>query len=334
MFLSCVIVARNEEKNIARCITSVLNNTKNIKDTEILLVDSCSSDRTLEIARRYPINIISLNHDWQLSPAAGRFSGVNNTKGEYILIIDGDMELLEGWLTPALKFMEENPKAAAAVGGHYDIYHQRDGGHLNPQTRRSCSAFDKLQVVDYIFGSSIFRRSSLLEAGNFNPYLRAEEEAEISYRLKKKGYGLFFLPYKAVNHYCIPPDTFQHTSRRVKNKLWAGLGDMFSWCLRNKYYSIIWKRFWEYFLFSTLMIINALGIVYYAISNKSILSLMFSLMPLIFIFLIGIKKRSLYQGILSVLNYTLISMNLISGLFRTIKDMSYYPRNVLWIKRI
>ena len=59
--LSIVIIARNEARNIARAIESVLRAVENWPDTEILLVDSASTDETVEIARRYPINIVRLH---------------------------------------------------------------------------------------------------------------------------------------------------------------------------------------------------------------------------------------------------------------------------------
>ena len=90
VFLSVIIVTKNEERNISRCIKSVLSYTRNIEYVEIILVDSCSTDSTVEIAKQYPIDIIQLGKDWPHSPSAGRFTGVNNTSGKYVLIIDGD----------------------------------------------------------------------------------------------------------------------------------------------------------------------------------------------------------------------------------------------------
>ncbi|MDP2923946.1 MAG: glycosyltransferase family 2 protein [Candidatus Omnitrophota bacterium] len=333
MFLSCVIVAKNEEKNIARCIESVLNCTKDIKDKEILLVDSCSSDRTVEIAKKCPVNIIGLRPSWKLSPAASRFSGVNNTTGEYILIIDGDMELQKGWVEKGLKFMEENPKVAVVVGKQYDVYCQNNSHFAQPKIGRASRGKDKLQKIDYVYGSSIFRREHLLKVGNFHPYLRAEEEAELSYRLKRKGYFLFFLPYKSTYHYCISRNTFQETMRRIKSKLFAGMGDMMRWSLQNKYYSIIWKRFKVFISFLAYMTVSIAGIVYFAFLNKFIFSVIFGFMPFVFVLLMCIKKKSVYQGILSTLNISIISISLICGLFHKVDDMSNYPTDVIWIKR-
>jgi glycosyltransferase involved in cell wall biosynthesis len=327
-------VAKDEEQNISRCIESILSSTKTIESREILLVDSCSSDKTVEIAKQYPINIVQLGENWPHSPSAGRFTGVNNTNGKYVLIIDGDMELQKGWVEVVLKFMEETPKAAALVGKYYELFLQKNGDYSKPKLAMNCKGRSKFGKIDYIFGSSIFRRKSLLEAGNFHPYLRAEEEAEISYRLTKNGYNLFFFPYDAIYHYSIPRNTLQETIRRIRRNLCAGMGDMMSWSLRNRYYLIIWKRFKVHILFLSFMLFSVVGTICFAFLNKPLFSAIFSLMPFAFVLLICIKKKSIQQGALSVLNTSVVSINLVGGLFRKIDNISNYPTGVIWIKRI
>jgi glycosyltransferase involved in cell wall biosynthesis len=334
MFLSIVIIAKNEEGNISHCIESILKCIGRIEDTEILLVDSCSSDRTVEIAQKYPINIISLRPEWKLSPAAGRFNGVNNTTGKYILIIDGDMELLDGWLKPALQFIDTNPNVGAVVGKRYDIYCLNNGNYSNPHIAGDYKNITKLKKIDYVFGSAVFRREGLLKSGNFHPFLRAEEEAEISYRLSKQGYELYFLPYDAIYHYCIPKNTFQETIRRTKNKLWAGFGDLIAWSLQKRYYLLIWNRCKLYIAFLIFLILSLGGALYFAIQNNIMLSSAFASMPLLFLVLMCIKKRSIYQGTLSGINILIISLNIIGGMFRKVGNIYDYPQNITWLKRI
>ena len=337
MFLSCVIVAKNEERNIARCIESLLKHTEGVKGREILLVDSCSTDGTVEIAKQYPISIVQLGRDWQHSPSAGRFTGVNNVTGKYVLIIDGDMELRDGWIGPALKFMEEHPNTGSVVGKHLDVVLQKGNTYAAPQADIMTQGRTTAEEVDYVWGCSIFRREALLKVGNFHPYLRAEEEAEVSYRLKRQGFALYFFPGDAVYHYCISPTTnvvIQETIRRIKGNLWAGMGDMLSWSLRKGYYSIIWKRFRVYFGFQFFLLIILMGAICSLILKKYFLSVLFvSLFPS-FIFFMCLKKKSVYRGLLSVVNIGIISINLVVGLFRKVKDISNYPTDVTWIKRV
>jgi len=63
-----VIISRKEERNIAGYIESVLKAAEGIDNREIILVDSASTDMTVETAERYPIRILQLKHHG-LSPA-------------------------------------------------------------------------------------------------------------------------------------------------------------------------------------------------------------------------------------------------------------------------
>jgi glycosyltransferase involved in cell wall biosynthesis len=336
MYLSCVIVARNEEKNIARCIESIERCTKELREIEILLVDSCSSDRTVAIAKGYAVNIVGLRETWQLSPAAGRFTGVNNTSGKYILIIDGDMELLEGWIEAGLDLMNRDLQVATVMGRQYDVYDLQAGTSKSPQFRRPDSwpkDMNKAQPIDYIWGSSIFRRSALLHSGNFQPFLRAEEEAEISQRLRNKGYRLYFIPYDSIYHHCAPDQTFAEMIRRCRHGLSMGIGDMVSWSVRNRFYLMLWKRFKQYLLFPGFIMVSVTSMVSFGAAGKPILSALFgSLMPM-FIIIQSFRKGSFYRGLVSFTNLSVISADVFKGLFRRVNGISSYPTDVVWIRR-
>lgn len=82
--LSVVIISKNEEKNIARCLESVK------WADEIILIDSKSADRTVEIAERYGARVYS--PEWQ-GYGAAKVEGVNRAGCEWILSVDADEEV-------------------------------------------------------------------------------------------------------------------------------------------------------------------------------------------------------------------------------------------------
>ena len=65
--LSVVLISKNQEWNMVRLLQSVLDETACLSDREIVLVDSASSDRTVEIAGRYPITILRLHRNQRLT---------------------------------------------------------------------------------------------------------------------------------------------------------------------------------------------------------------------------------------------------------------------------
>lgn len=81
MKLSVVIIARNEEVNLPRCLDSVK------WADEIIVVDSGSVDRTVEIAQEYGARIVTVT--WN-GFGATKQAGVDAAKGEWVFSIDAD----------------------------------------------------------------------------------------------------------------------------------------------------------------------------------------------------------------------------------------------------
>lgn len=79
--LSVVIITRNEEHNIGRCLTSVA-----FAD-EIIVVDSQSSDRTVDIARSQ--GAIVINHDFK-GYGDAKQTGVDRASQDWVFSIDAD----------------------------------------------------------------------------------------------------------------------------------------------------------------------------------------------------------------------------------------------------
>src|SRR5262249_15673932 len=69
--LAAVVIARNEERWIDTCLRSVLAAVAPFAGSEVVLVDSRSSDGTVERARRFPVRVVELRPDAPLSRALG-----------------------------------------------------------------------------------------------------------------------------------------------------------------------------------------------------------------------------------------------------------------------
>ncbi len=82
--ISALIITKNEEKNIEKCLQSL-----GWVD-EIVIIDSQSEDKTVEIARRYTDKVFSVQ--WQ-GFAKTKNIGIEKTSGEWILWIDADEEI-------------------------------------------------------------------------------------------------------------------------------------------------------------------------------------------------------------------------------------------------
>jgi glycosyltransferase involved in cell wall biosynthesis len=89
MNLSVVIITVNEEANISRTLASVKPLVADGKG-EIIVVDSGSTDRTVEIAKSFGANVFV--EEWK-GYAAQKNSAIDKAKGDWILSLDADEEL-------------------------------------------------------------------------------------------------------------------------------------------------------------------------------------------------------------------------------------------------
>lgn len=83
------IIVKNEERCIERCIKALANAVD-----EILLIDTGSKDRTIEIAKKYK-QVKIVHFKWCDDFAAARNFGINNIKTDWVIWIDADEELVE-----------------------------------------------------------------------------------------------------------------------------------------------------------------------------------------------------------------------------------------------
>lgn len=91
MRISVIIPVYNVEKYIARCIESILSQT--FQDFEIVIVNDCTPDKSMEIVRRYAEQdnrIRIFNHDENMGLMWTRRTGYTNAQGEYFVFCDSD----------------------------------------------------------------------------------------------------------------------------------------------------------------------------------------------------------------------------------------------------
>ena len=105
--LSVVVITYNEEKNIERCLRSVT------WTDEIIVVDSFSTDRTIECARAYTDKIIQHEYDGDIPQ---RERGFASAQGDWLLYIDADEEVSDELKNEIL--------------GVFDSSHAKDGYYI------------------------------------------------------------------------------------------------------------------------------------------------------------------------------------------------------------
>src|ERR1700722_11538071 len=185
--VSIIIKALNEERHIAAAIESALAALGGI-DGEVILADGGSGDRTIELARRYPIKIVQLNNIRDRSCGAGAQLGFQYSSGRYLCLVDGDMQLHGGFLAAALQFLERNP----AVGGVGGFVIDREISNLEFEQRTKRHDPDRrVGPVTRLNGCGVYRRSAIEAIGYLTDRnLHGGEELDLGARLHAGGWTL------------------------------------------------------------------------------------------------------------------------------------------------
>jgi glycosyltransferase involved in cell wall biosynthesis len=311
MQLSVVLISKNQEWNIPRLVESVLCNKPIIRSMEIVLVDSASTDQTVNAARQYPIRIVELHRDQRLTAGAGRYIGYMQTSGDYLLFLDGDMELAPGWLPRALDTLEDNPNVAAVTGKVIDR------PRATPVDDRIVPdqniAYVPMMDVKHGGGAAMYRRSVLEEVGTFHPYVYSDEEPELCVRIRHNGYRVVQLEYPIAYHYSDPSEALSTLIARWKRRLYLGAGQN----LRNHLGKEV---FWPYVKERGFGIVPAIGILTMLLSLVVLVAtrrwFFFAACLVALLAVVSVdayRKRSLYRTVYSLLLRLLIADGTIRG---------------------
>ena len=202
MLVSIIIPCRNEEKFIAKCLDSVINQTYSKKGMEVLVVDGMSEDETREIIGEYTqrYSFIKFLDNPKKIFAAACNVGVKNSKGDLIMIIGAHAIYPKNYIEKCVSYSLE-----------YDA--DNVGGDVKPMSRSDTiinSAivlsfggwFGKYDIedeekipreTDTVFGGC-YKKEVFKKIGFFNENLKRTSDLELNLRLKRSGGKIVLIP--------------------------------------------------------------------------------------------------------------------------------------------
>ncbi|RYZ11146.1 MAG: glycosyltransferase [Comamonadaceae bacterium] len=221
--VSILIKALNEERHIAATLESVLAATAHL-DAEVVLADSASTDRTLEIAAAYPVRVVTLARPDERCCGIGAQLGFQHCDGDFVYILDGDMVLRAGFLEQALAFLGEHPDIAG-VGGQIAEQNTESLEYIARNARHE--AHKQPGEVDRLDGGALYRRDAVEAAGYLTDRnLHSYEEFDLAVRLRALGWRLWRLPLVATSHYGHDAPPYRLLVRRWRSRYIDGLGEL------------------------------------------------------------------------------------------------------------
>lgn len=106
--IATIIVTYNGEKWIKKCLDSIVNSPY---PTDIFVVDNCSTDQTLSIVKKFPVQIDALNFNSGFGYANNfALKKLMNSGYDYFFLINQDLYLESNVIEKLLNFSESNPE--------------------------------------------------------------------------------------------------------------------------------------------------------------------------------------------------------------------------------
>jgi glycosyltransferase involved in cell wall biosynthesis len=157
MKVSIITTAYNVEAYIEQCLTSLVNQTH--KDIEIVLVNDCSTDGTMEIVNRFDDERIKVvNHNQNLGAGWARRTGIQHATGDYVITIDGDDWVSEDFIEKLVENAKETD--ADIVSGGITFIHDDNYEEIKRFLPRVSEGMTKF--LDYSNKKVVFLNNKLV----------------------------------------------------------------------------------------------------------------------------------------------------------------------------
>lgn len=192
--ISVVVIGRNESACLGACMEAI-HASLGVLSHEIVYVDSRSTDDSVAIAKAHGARCFILE-DEQTTAGLGRHVGAMEAKGEYLLFLDGDMQLQKGFCEKAMMAMAQRGYDGCC-GIRKDVYIKN--GQI-AGTNDNYFACTQERIVPEFGGAVFLKKEALEKAGGWSCDCIACEEAELHARLNAAGCRIAELPVPMIVH--------------------------------------------------------------------------------------------------------------------------------------
>ncbi len=211
--VSIVIPVYNQFKHTYHCLESLARLTDK-NSFEIIVIDDCSDDETQTAIK----NIDGITYHRQ--PQNGGFiescnTGADLAQGKYLLLLNNDTEVLNGWLDELVLTFENQPHAGLVgsqllypdgrlqeAGGI--IFSDASGWNYGRLDSPDAPEYQHLRETSYISGASVMITTDLFkQLGYFDQRYKPAyyEDTDLAFAVRKAGYKVFYQPHSRIIHF-------------------------------------------------------------------------------------------------------------------------------------
>ena len=191
-----VAIGRNEGERLRGCLLSVSS-----RGLPVVYVDSGSTDGSVRLARVMGAEVVELDHSAPFSAARARNAGFDRLIRvapdlRYVQFVDGDCEVVAGWIEAARQALETRPEVAVVCGRRRERFPER-----SVYNRLADLEWDRAAgEVESCGGDAMVRVEAFGAAGGFDPSVVAGEEPELCQRLRDRGWKILRLDAEMTLH--------------------------------------------------------------------------------------------------------------------------------------
>ncbi|MDR2384907.1 MAG: glycosyltransferase family 2 protein [Tannerella sp.] len=220
MKLSVVILNWNGEKLLEEFLPSVIANTPS-KRAEIIVADNCSTDNSVSLLKeKFPVVKLML-FDKNYGFAEGYNKAIALVDSQYVVLLNSDVEVTPHWTDMPLRILDSDRQIAAvqpkllsqrnrkhfeyagAAGGFMDMYgYPFCRGRIITKIEPDNGQYDTQTDVLWATGACLFIRTEVYkkEGGLDSSFFAHQEEIDMCWRLRARGYRIVYTPQSVVYH--------------------------------------------------------------------------------------------------------------------------------------
>jgi GT2 family glycosyltransferase len=216
--LSIIIVSWNVQEYLRQCLNSLRADFDQNLKYEIIVIDNNSSDNTAAmLAHDFPEVELIRNKD-NLGFARANNQGIKISRGKFVLLLNPDTQVRKGCINTLISFLRSHDKTGV-VGPkllNLDGTLQASGVHF-PSLANSLSGYFRLKrevtgayfvhasqpmTVNALMGACLLvKREVINQVGGFDEdYFMYAEEADWCYRIRNRGWHIYYVPEAEVYH--------------------------------------------------------------------------------------------------------------------------------------
>ena len=194
--IGIVVIGRNEGDRLRRCLLSLVG-----RGLLVVYVDSGSTDGSVALARALGAEVVDLDLSIPFTAARARNAGVErllqiDPNARFVQFVDGDCEIIDGWLERAVEELESRPDVAVVCGRLRERFPER-------------SVYNRLADIEWdtpigetkaCGGIALMQVAPFRQAGGFDPAIVAGEEGELCLRLRRRGWKVVHLGAEMALH--------------------------------------------------------------------------------------------------------------------------------------